>query len=371
MEGSDDSPRPRLDPEPWVPMPACAFRQQLAYLAREYQLLEQDNLMLREQLSTVGTDSHLLDETDLSTALCSYEEASQSFEVELPTEPRKLCVQALHGAYPSDMEDKGHDPRQGHRPLITQSHSKFAAEQFARPRELDSVAWVTRCTEANSRQLLVAHSEGMKDGSMQRVARHPAFESVSYMVIALNGLWIAIDADYNKEALLVNSDAVFQIVEHTFCVYFVAELLVRFLAFKIKTETLKDVWFMFDLFLVFVTVLETWVLTAVVLIATTSIYAAGTHGSNAAVLRLARILRIARMARIVRLLRAVPGLVILLRGVAATMHSAFFTLVKTRRAGVFPELGLDEDERRKNVKGDVVKMVEDRLHCGPRIEVTE
>mmetsp|Transcript_51374 Transcript_51374/g.130695 ORF Transcript_51374/g.130695 Transcript_51374/m.130695 type:complete len:490 (+) Transcript_51374:2-1471(+) len=70
-------------------------------------------------------------------------------------------------------------------------------------------------------------------------------------------------------------------------------------------------------------VLETWVLTVVMLMSGT----AGTGGfGNASILRMARLARLSRMARMARLLRAMPELMILIKGISAATRSVFFTL---------------------------------------------
>merc|ERR1719262_2019509 len=70
-------------------------------------------------------------------------------------------------------------------------------------------------------------------------------------------------------------------------------------------------------------VLETWLMTLVVLF-----FLGDTNGSggNASLLRVARLLRLTRMARMARLLRAMPELLILIKGMVAALRSVFFTL---------------------------------------------
>mmetsp|Transcript_58445 Transcript_58445/g.167775 ORF Transcript_58445/g.167775 Transcript_58445/m.167775 type:complete len:482 (-) Transcript_58445:34-1479(-) len=70
-------------------------------------------------------------------------------------------------------------------------------------------------------------------------------------------------------------------------------------------------------------VMETWVLTVVMLMSGN----AGAEGlGNASILRMARLARLSRMARMARLLRAMPELMILIKGISAATRSVFFTL---------------------------------------------
>lgn len=161
-------------------------------------------------------------------------------------------------------------------------------------------------------------------GVIQRVARHWVFEYLTLFIIAFNAIWIAIDTDLNDQEILLNAAPIFQVMENAFCAYFSLELTIRFLAFRNKLNCLKDAWFMFDSFLVMTMVLETWIM-SIVLLAVAG--AAGANGlSNASILRMLRLLRLSRMARMARLLRAMPELMILIKGMVAAGRSVFFTM---------------------------------------------
>merc|ERR1719163_1371889 len=71
-------------------------------------------------------------------------------------------------------------------------------------------------------------------------------------------------------------------------------------------------------------VLETWMMSMVML-------ASGAGGSNpagnASILRLARLLRLSRMMRMARLLRAMPELLILIKGMIASLRSVSFVFM--------------------------------------------
>lgn len=155
-------------------------------------------------------------------------------------------------------------------------------------------------------------------GIAQKIASSIWFEYLTFLMIFLNAIWIAIDVDLNTSPILFEAHPVFQVGENVFCIYFCWELLTRFGAFKIKRTCLKDRWFIFDFVLVFLMVLETWVITLVFL-------AAGMRGSsslsNLSLLRLFRLVKILRVTRMARLMRGLPELFILLKGLRAASRS--------------------------------------------------
>merc|ERR1712012_1414941 len=101
--------------------------------------------------------------------------------------------------------------------------------------------------------------------------------------------------------------------------YFAFEWLVRFLAFARKADSVRDLWFVFDSFLVALMVFETWFLSAFVYLFSSS---SGVSGlGDASILRIARLMRLSRMARLARLLRTMPELVILVKGMLASTRT--------------------------------------------------
>jgi hypothetical protein len=161
-------------------------------------------------------------------------------------------------------------------------------------------------------------------GIWQLIARDQYFENLTLSIIAMNALWIAVDTDNNDADMYLDAEVVFQIAENLFCVYFTFEWLVRFLSFKRKRDGLKDNWFIFDSFLVIISVAETWCMTLF-------IYGSSSGGSggglgNAGVLKLFRLVRLSRMARMARLFKAMPELMIMIKGMRVAMRSVFFTL---------------------------------------------
>jgi len=160
-------------------------------------------------------------------------------------------------------------------------------------------------------------------GYCQAIAKSQLFENLTLVVIGINSLWIAIDTDMNNAGLLLNADPIFQVAEHSFCLYFTFELCVRFLSFRRKRDGLRDAWFCFDSALLAAMVVETWVFTLVFLLVS-----AGSNSSlgDASMLKLVRLVKLTRISRMARLLRAIPELTILIKGIAVASRSVFFTL---------------------------------------------
>mmetsp|Transcript_99344 Transcript_99344/g.256787 ORF Transcript_99344/g.256787 Transcript_99344/m.256787 type:complete len:611 (-) Transcript_99344:372-2204(-) len=165
-----------------------------------------------------------------------------------------------------------------------------------------------------------------EDGFYSKLAKSVWFEHITLVVIAFNALWIAIDIDNNDQSILAQADWPFQVVAHLFCAFFSFELFVRFMAFSRWTHCLSDRWFVFDAALLLMMVLETWVMSLVVLMVGDSSEALG-QASNASVLRILRMLRITRMARMAKLLRAVPELLVMVKGIVAAARSVAVTLL--------------------------------------------
>lgn len=161
-------------------------------------------------------------------------------------------------------------------------------------------------------------------GFAQRVVRHPRFDMCTNLVIVFNALWIAIETDLNQASMLLDSAPGFQIAEHAFCVYFITEWALRFIAFERKSGAFCDFWFLFDTLLVSIMVIDVWCMTAVFVFI--GGVATNQHLGNMSVLRLAKLFRLVRMGRIARLLRVVPELLILVKGMMIAMRSVICTL---------------------------------------------
>jgi voltage-gated sodium channel len=154
-------------------------------------------------------------------------------------------------------------------------------------------------------------------GSAARIAKTKTFDFLTLFVITLNALWIGYDTNSNNAKSIGEAEIQFQLGETFFCVYFSAEVFIRFFAFEKKLNCLKDFWFRFDSALVFMMIVETWVVPL-------AMPGGSGLGGNLSILRLLRLLRLTRMAR---LMRALPELLTLIKGMAAATRSVSCTLV--------------------------------------------
>lgn len=163
-------------------------------------------------------------------------------------------------------------------------------------------------------------------GLPQALARSSQFENTTMFVICMYAIWMAVDTDYNAASVLNQAHLVFQVGEHLFCLYFFMELVIRFLAFDNKLNCFRDAWFSFDFVLVTMMVLETWLLSIVLAVASGSGPDTGILG-NVSILRLARLMRLTRLFRMARLLRMLPELLILVRSILVAARSVGFTIL--------------------------------------------
>lgn len=162
-------------------------------------------------------------------------------------------------------------------------------------------------------------------GRCQQLARKKSFENITLGVIMFNAIWLAIDTDFNKPSEGA-TDPVFIVAEHVFCTYFFLEWWIRFGAFESKRNCLRDFWLLFDGFLMFVTVFETWLMQLFLLAAGTT---DGGRSDHTGMIRLVRLLRIVRIARIARVLHHVPELLILVRAMALRLwHRLYATCTR-------------------------------------------
>jgi hypothetical protein len=163
-------------------------------------------------------------------------------------------------------------------------------------------------------------------GVFQAIATSWTFEHFTLLVILCNAIWIAVDTDMNNEEVLYNAHPVFIIAENFFCTYFTLELFIRFMAFRRKRFAMRDFWFIFDGMLVFLMVIETWLINGLMMVVMGDSASSGT--GNASILRMVRMVRMLRISRMARLLRSIPELVVLIKGIKAASRSVviFFLL---------------------------------------------
>eukprot|EP00930_Biecheleria_cincta_P025060 TRINITY_DN1787_c0_g1_i2.p1 TRINITY_DN1787_c0_g1~~TRINITY_DN1787_c0_g1_i2.p1 ORF type:complete len:689 (-),score=156.56 TRINITY_DN1787_c0_g1_i2:135-2180(-) len=161
-----------------------------------------------------------------------------------------------------------------------------------------------------------------KEGCSQAIARSEKFERLTLAIIAINAVYIGVDADNNEAPTMLEATAPYQICDNLFCAFFTVELAIRFLAFDSKKNCCRDRWFVFDSFLVGMMVAETWVLTL-------SLMIGGSGSSNGPNLPTGplRLLRLLRLSRLVRLLRAMPELLTLINGIKAASRAVCSSLL--------------------------------------------
>jgi hypothetical protein len=160
------------------------------------------------------------------------------------------------------------------------------------------------------------------EGMWQALAKNERFQNAVLTVIVFNILWLAIDTDYNKAEVLCEAPLIFQVVNNFFCFAFVTEIIVRFMAFRNKTDTLTEPWFVFDGLLVALMVWETWVEVLMYKLSG----GAGGMSSATNILRIFRMFRLTRVARLARVLRNLPELMILVKGMVVAIRSVVATL---------------------------------------------
>eukprot|EP00931_Biecheleriopsis_adriatica_P054845 TRINITY_DN32312_c0_g1_i1.p1 TRINITY_DN32312_c0_g1~~TRINITY_DN32312_c0_g1_i1.p1 ORF type:complete len:839 (+),score=180.45 TRINITY_DN32312_c0_g1_i1:53-2569(+) len=173
------------------------------------------------------------------------------------------------------------------------------------------------------RQIIIRGKYNVQDyyhetGRAQMIAKHIYFEYMSLSMTVLNTLWIAIDADYNHAPVLKDAPPFFILMESLFCLYFLSELLIRFCAFREKKRCLRDFWFVFDLMINTYSVVDTWLIT-LILVASDSSSTGSVVDSSA--LRFIRLVKLFRLSRIARLLRCVPELGIIMKALNAAGRS--------------------------------------------------
>ena len=103
-------------------------------------------------------------------------------------------------------------------------------------------------------------AESEPSGRLTWLANHIYFERLTMAVIFLNAMWISVDLEFNKAEILSEADAGFIVVENMFCLFFSFELFVRLWTYARTCHALRDIWFLFDVFLVLLMSFETWLM---------------------------------------------------------------------------------------------------------------
>jgi hypothetical protein len=269
-------------------------------VVREVKQLREENARLKSQLAANGAASN------------PTEQKVRSQEVAIPAEHAAAPLRGIMG-------DHSHHGSSSHSPKLDDHNEGKPTRCHSAPMIDTSTAHIKEIKSAikkrDEKPVYDVSQEYYDDGVFQAIARNARFEQITLLVVVLNGIWIAIDVDYNKG----DGAMIWTVADNLFCVYFTAELVIRFLAFKIKRHSLFNAWFVFDLVLVLMMVFETW---AMPLYSAISGTAQG-GGGDAQVLRLLRLLRLSRMAK---MMRSVPELMVLIKGTVVGIRSVAITL---------------------------------------------
>jgi len=121
--------------------------------------------------------------------------------------------------------------------------------------------------------------------------------------------------DSNDSLTLYGSATVYQIVAHLTCLCFLAELFIRVTAFRRLVYAVKDLWCVFDMILVTLLVLETWVLGTLAAVSGMSF----TGGFKLMVVF--RVLRLLRVLRLARVLQHLPELMVIVKGLGLAIRA--------------------------------------------------
>lgn len=144
-------------------------------------------------------------------------------------------------------------------------------------------------------------------------------------MICLNAVWMGIEIDHSDAATMIEADLGFQVVANAFCALFLVEFLIRVFAFRNIRNAVREFWIMFDAFLVFLMVLETWIVSLFVVAFG---WNTGTDATaNLKALVVFRILRLLRVLRLARVLRELNELMVIVRAMAIAFRAISVVLI--------------------------------------------
>jgi voltage-gated sodium channel len=174
-----------------------------------------------------------------------------------------------------------------------------------------------------------------------------AFDFVMAMVIIANSLTVGLELQWELEG---KDYSMFSRMEHIFLAVFVLELILRAIAGGLRTW--RNEWFRFDLFLVSVGMVSSWLVEPVLrVVGDTSSNSAALDGvSGLIVLRVLRLLRLARALRVFRQFREMWKLVSGLLASLRTVLSACALLLGA--VYVFACVGLDVITKNQDLLDD-------------------
>eukprot|EP00403_Amphidinium_massartii_P028395 CAMPEP_0178387072 /NCGR_PEP_ID=MMETSP0689_2-20121128/8887_1 /TAXON_ID=160604 /ORGANISM="Amphidinium massartii, Strain CS-259" /LENGTH=639 /DNA_ID=CAMNT_0020007429 /DNA_START=124 /DNA_END=2041 /DNA_ORIENTATION=+ len=168
---------------------------------------------------------------------------------------------------------------------------------------------------------------GPPGSEVGEVVRSFKFQMLTIFMIIINALWLGVDVEWNHTQLVDDGEdklplePLSTVVAWFFCIFFSAEIALRFLAFHRKMKCLTDGWFVFDSTLVFFMALETWILPLI------SLMLGSSSAGNLSSLSSLRLIRLLRLARMGRLMQFFPELLTLVKGMVKGFSGTMFILL--------------------------------------------
>jgi hypothetical protein len=163
----------------------------------------------------------------------------------------------------------------------------------------------------------------LSEGWAQWLAQNRMFKNLTYVVVFLSTLWIAVDTDIDKPGAPIQTHVLCNVVEFSVLGFFTFEIFVRFMAFANKNSAFMETHFMFDLSLVVLMLMCNAVQGVEHFMFGISKPAASSGWSAVSNLRFLRLVRLARLGILVR---SSPDLVILVHGMTMAIRAAFSTI---------------------------------------------
>eukprot|EP00928_Gymnodinium_smaydae_P083494 TRINITY_DN66735_c0_g1_i1.p1 TRINITY_DN66735_c0_g1~~TRINITY_DN66735_c0_g1_i1.p1 ORF type:complete len:578 (+),score=66.58 TRINITY_DN66735_c0_g1_i1:64-1797(+) len=153
-------------------------------------------------------------------------------------------------------------------------------------------------------------------GFCQKIVKHPAFEKVTFRIVILSCLWVAIELDWNTSASMYDANPVFPVVSNFLCIFFILEIVVRIAALKRKALLCLDRLILFDICLVILIVVETWLMPILL----TLVASSATTDNMSALAVAFKALRLLGVLRLGRVVRELPELLIIWTGIRAALR---------------------------------------------------
>eukprot|EP00746_Dinoflagellata_sp_MGD_P000551 gnl/MRDRNA2_/MRDRNA2_100992_c0_seq1.p1 gnl/MRDRNA2_/MRDRNA2_100992_c0~~gnl/MRDRNA2_/MRDRNA2_100992_c0_seq1.p1 ORF type:complete len:771 (-),score=141.75 gnl/MRDRNA2_/MRDRNA2_100992_c0_seq1:300-2612(-) len=165
----------------------------------------------------------------------------------------------------------------------------------------------------------------------QKIVNGGVFQLLQMVAIVLNTLLIGFDVEFNGEDASSETRAIFKTMDHAFCIFFTAEIMLRIGAMKKRptwgktiTKAFKDRWFVFDFLLVLFMVVETWALPIFLAMQQQEHRSSGLD--QLATFRLLRLVRLSRLGRIARLMKFFPETMTMVKSIIAATRAVLCTL---------------------------------------------